>query len=70
MADPFDNEDATYLVLVNHEGQHCLWPETIDAPSGWEVVFGGSRRPECLGYVEANWTDIKPRSLVSQMDTP
>lgn len=62
MADPFENEDASYLVLVNHEGQHSLWPEVIDVPAGWQVVSGGSR-PECLGYIEANWTDILPRSL-------
>ena len=70
MADPFENEDASYLVLVNHEGQHSLWPEAIDVPSGWQVVFGAARRQECLDYVEANWSDIRPRSLTAQAGTP
>lgn len=62
MADPFENEDASYLVLVNQLGQHSLWPEVIDVPSGWQVAFGAGRRQECLDYVAANWTDIVPRS--------
>lgn len=60
MADPFENEEASYLVLVNHQGQHSLWPEAIDVPSGWQVVFGGSGRQGCLDYVAAKWTDITP----------
>lgn len=62
MADPFENEEATYLVLVNEMGQHSLWPEAIDVPGGWRVVFGAGRRQECLDYVAVNWTDITPRA--------
>lgn len=62
VADPFEIADASYLVLVNHLGQHSLWPEVIDVPSGWQVVFGGGERQACLDYVTANWTDITPRS--------
>ena len=62
MVDPFDNEDASYCVLVNDLGQHSLWPEAIEAPSGWRVAFGGGRRQECLDYVTANWADIVPSS--------
>lgn len=60
MADPFENADASYLVLVNDLGQHSLWPEVIDVPAGWRVVFGGAGRQACLDYVTANWTDISP----------
>jgi len=62
--DPFDIEEASYLVLVNHLGQHSLWPEAIEVPGGWRVVFGGGGRQECLAYVTANWTDIAPKSPV------
>ena len=68
MADPFENEDAGYFVLVNHAGQHSLWPEVIDVPAGWQVVSSGTRR-ECLAYVEANWASITPASL-SPANTP
>ncbi len=61
MIDPFEIEDAGYLVLVNDLGQHSLWPEAIDVPSGWRVAFRSGGRQDCLDYVAANWTDIAPR---------
>lgn len=70
MADPFEIADASYLVLVNHLGQHSLWPEVIDVPSGWQVVFGGGERQACLDYVAANWADITPRSQSPQVTAP
>ena len=70
MVDPFEIEDASYLVLVNRLGQHSLWPEVIDVPSGWQVVFGGGERQACLDYVAANWTDIMPRNLSPQATAP
>ncbi|MBO2449474.1 MbtH family protein [Actinomadura barringtoniae] len=65
MNDPFDSEEASYLVLANHLGQHSLWPEAIEVPSGWRVVFSGGGRQECLAYVAANWTDIAPKTPVA-----
>jgi MbtH protein len=70
VTNPFENEDASYLVLVNDEGQHSLWPESIDVPSGWQAVFGGGRRQACLDYVEENWTDLRPRSLAELPNPP
>ena len=60
---PFDDDDATFVVLVNDEDQHSLWPAFADVPAGWRVVFGEGTRADCLAYVEQNWTDIRPRSL-------
>jgi MbtH protein len=70
VVDPFEIEDASYLVLVNRLGQHSLWPEVIDVPSGWQVVFGGGERQACCDYVAANWTDIMPGSLAPQAIAP
>ena len=64
MVNPFEDEDAAYLVLVNQERQHSLWPAAIAVPEGWEKVFGEDRRDACLDYVEHNWTDLRPASLV------
>jgi uncharacterized protein YbdZ (MbtH family) len=58
--DPFEIDDANYLVLINDLGQHSLWPEAIDVPAGWRTVFRSGGRQECLDYVAANWTDITP----------
>ncbi|MFC7813926.1 MULTISPECIES: MbtH family protein [unclassified Streptomyces] len=60
---PFDDADGRFLVLVNDEGQHSLWPSFAQVPGGWTTVFGEDSRDACLAYVEANWTDLRPRSL-------
>jgi len=60
---PFDDAEGRFLVLVNDEGQHSLWPSFAEVPGGWTVVFGEDSRDACLAYVEANWTDLRPRSL-------
>ncbi|OBK21745.1 protein mbtH [Mycobacterium asiaticum] len=60
---PFDDDSRTFLVLVNSEGQHSLWPSSIDVPAGWDVAFGTDTRSNCLDFVEQNWTDMRPASL-------
>lgn len=65
MANPFDNEDGTFHVLVNEENQHCLWPAFAAVPAGWDIVVADSDRQKCLEYIEANWTDMRPASLVA-----
>ncbi|MET8142351.1 MbtH family protein [Sphaerisporangium sp. NPDC005288] len=66
MSNPFDNPDGVYSVLVNAEGQHSLWPDFAEVPAGWTTVHGPAARQECLAYIEANWTDMRPKSLVDQ----
>ena len=67
MTNPFDDADGTFLVLVNDEGQHSLWPSFARVPAGWEIRFGPEGRQACLDHVEENWTDMRPRSLVEVM---
>ncbi|MEU9361621.1 MbtH family protein [Streptomyces sp. NPDC048301] len=63
MSNPFDDEDESFLVLVNDEDQHSLWPSFAQLPDGWRVALEASPRAEALAFVEANWTDMRPRSL-------
>lgn len=65
---PFDDPDGTFLVLVNDEGQHSLWPAFAEVPAGWTVVHDRDTRDACLAYVNEHWTDLRPRSLVRSMD--
>ncbi|WP_329282416.1 MbtH family protein [Streptomyces sp. NBC_01451] len=67
MTNPFENPDGAYRVLTNDEGQHSLWPDFIAVPSGWTTVFGPDSRTACLEYVEREWTDLRPKSLVRAM---
>ncbi|MFD9825369.1 MbtH family protein [Streptomyces violascens] len=65
---PFDDTDGRFLVLVNDEGQHSLWPSFVEVPGGWTVAFEESTRDACLEYIESHWTDLRPRSLVAAVD--
>ncbi|WP_307856601.1 MbtH family protein [Catenulispora pinistramenti] len=69
MANPFDDEAASYFVLINDEGQHSLWPVAIEIPAGWRAVFGEAPRQECMDYVDTHWTDMRPASLVAAMES-
>ncbi|MEV6623801.1 MbtH family protein [Amycolatopsis sp. NPDC051106] len=64
MSNPFEDADARYLVLVNDEGQYSLWPAGIAVPAGWSTARGADSRANCLAYIEAQWTDMRPKSLV------
>ncbi|MGH3784695.1 MAG: MbtH family protein [Pseudonocardiaceae bacterium] len=35
MMNPFENTRGTYLVLMNDDGRHSLWPAFIEVPAGW-----------------------------------
>jgi uncharacterized protein YbdZ (MbtH family) len=68
-SNPFDDDDASFLVLMNDEEQHSLWPTFADVPSGWRVVYGQAGRSACLDYIEQNWPDIRPKSLRERLLT-
>ncbi len=53
----------TYIVLINHEEQHSLWPAYKAIPGGWRQVGPRGSKAECLEYVEKVWTDITPLSV-------
>ncbi|MFD8495077.1 MbtH family protein [Amycolatopsis sp. NPDC059657] len=65
---PFEDPDATYLVLVNDEGQHSLWPSFATVPAGWTVALAETDRQSALDHITANWTDLRPKSLIEAMD--
>lgn len=68
MTNPFDDENGEYLVLRNNEGQYSLWPSFADVPAGWDTVGPKGLRATCLEWIDANWTDMRPLSLVRQME--
>ena len=67
MANPFEDDDKPYIVLVNEEGQYSLWPDFIEVPAGWNSVHGPANRNECIDYINEHWTDMRPKSLVKLM---
>ncbi|GAA4834489.1 hypothetical protein GCM10023235_06300 [Kitasatospora terrestris] len=64
----FDDVNGEFLVLVNDENQHSLWPAPVGVPAGWKTVHGPDRRQNCLDYVDRHWTDMRPASLADAVD--
>ena len=58
-----DDERYEFMVLVNDEEQHSLWPTFKDIPLGWKQVGPVGTKAECLEYVEKAWPDITPLSV-------
>ncbi|MGI8332313.1 MbtH family protein [Actinomadura scrupuli] len=68
MSNPFEDNDGTYLVLVNDEGQYSLWPSFAEIPAGWTVAKSEDTRQACLDHINEVWTDMRPKSLIEAMD--
>jgi MbtH protein len=63
MPNPFDDQTATFLVLINEEGQYSLWPAFREPPAGWIAAGPTGGRQLCLDWIAENWTDMRPKSL-------
>lgn len=69
MTNPFEDESAEYVVLVNSEGQYSLWPRFSEIPAGWTTVGPCGNRKDCLDWIATKWTDMRPNSLIQRMNT-
>lgn len=69
VTNPFDNEDGEFVVLINDERQYSLWPAFCDTPAGWSAVGPKGNRKICLDWIDENWTDMRPQSLVDAMNS-
>lgn len=67
MTNPFEDENGTYHVLINDEGQHSLWPTFVEVPEGWTIIHQSDTRAACLDFINRNWTDMRPNSLIRSM---
>ncbi|WP_310620086.1 MbtH family protein [Flexibacterium corallicola] len=62
-----DEDEFEYIVLINDEEQHSLWPSFKEIPLGWKQVGPTGTKAECLEYVEEAWPDITPLSVRKRM---
>jgi MbtH protein len=67
VTNPFEDENGTYLALINDEGQYSLWPSFAEVPAGWTIAHPEDTRKACLDFIEENWTDMRPKSLIEEM---
>ena len=56
-------EGDSFVVLVNAEGQHSIWPSAKVAPEGWSEVAPAATKVQCNAFIEKHWTDMRPKSL-------
>jgi uncharacterized protein YbdZ (MbtH family) len=62
-------EDTTiYTVVVNHEEQYSIWPQSREIPAGWTAAGVSGPKAACLSHIESVWTDMRPLSLRKAMD--
>lgn len=64
----FDQEDATFVVVVNDEEQYSIWPQHKPVPEGWQSVGVEGDKATCLAHIEQVWTDMRPKSLRQAME--
>ena len=69
MTNPFEDENGIYHVLINEEGQYSLWPSFVDVPNGWTIIHKSDSRAACLEFINRNWTDMRPKSLIKSMES-
>jgi len=62
VSNPFDDQAAAFVVLVNDQGQYSLWPAAALIPAGWSIAFGQNGRQACIDYINENWTDMRPKT--------
>lgn len=60
---------TTYKVVVNHEEQYSIWPVDRENAPGWADAGKSATKAECLEYIQATWTDMRPLSLRKQMES-
>ena len=63
-----DDDRYEYTVLINDEEQYSLWPTFKPVPKGWRQVGPVGKKADCLAYVEANWTDMRPLGVRQQLE--
>lgn len=57
----------SYRVVANHEGQFSVVPCNFPLPNGWRDCGISGAKSKCLEYIEKNWRELLPHSVVEQM---
>ena len=51
---------TSFVVLINSELQYSIWPSGKAHPAGWFPVGQAGSKADCLAFIEAHWTDLRP----------
>ena len=64
----WDDDDAPFRVVINHEMQYSIWPADRENPPGWDDEGTSGTKSQCLAHIETVWTDMRPLSLRKRME--
>lgn len=70
MQETEDFENAVFDVVINNEEQYSIWRNGLALPMGWTSAGFQGFKDECLAYIDAHWTDMRPLSVRQAMDAP
>jgi len=63
-SEPLDDitiDGDRFVVVVNAEGVHAIWPAGQPVPAGWTSTGHIGDSDSCSAYVDAHWTAMQPR---------
>ena len=69
MSSNVEQHEPVFKVVVNDEEQYSIWRADRENPLGWREAGKQGTKAECLDYVEQVWTDMRPLSLRTRMDS-
>jgi len=53
---------ATFIAVVNDEGQYAMWRADRSLPPGWRQQSVALAKEDCLAFIDSAWRDIRPAS--------
>ena len=57
-----------FNVVLNNEEQYSIWPTSKSIPEGWRCAGRQGTKADCLEFIDAEWTDMRPLSLRRAME--
>jgi len=61
--------DQQYKAVVNDEGQYSIWLVEKENAIGWKDAGKDGTKEECLAYIKEVWIDMRPISLIKEMES-
>lgn len=59
----WSDPQTQFFVVINGEEQYSIWPSYQPVPAGWRAIGEAKCKDDCLDYIEAHWTDMRPRKV-------
>jgi MbtH protein len=59
---PTTDTETPWIVLVNSQGEHSLWPACSAIPAGWREVGPEGTLQACSAWIDRHWAAMQPRA--------